>query len=104
MAIFSSRSRHRAPLRGVAILAGTALAGVLSAASAGARAAAQPRAASAGTSFTVNGFFNGVAATSASNAWAVGGNNGSTLIAHWDGTAWKQVPSPNRPDAPNVLF
>ena len=31
----------------------------------------------------------GVAATSATNAWAVG-----DLIEHWNGTAWKQVPSP----------
>jgi hypothetical protein len=76
---------------------------MLSAAPAGASASTQPRAGSATTSFTVNGFFNGVTATSASDAWAVGGNNGSTLIAHWNGTAWKQVPSPNRP-APDVLF
>jgi hypothetical protein len=103
MAIISSRSRHRAPFWGAAVLAGTALAGMLSAAPAGASASTQPRAGSATTSFTVNGFFNGVTATSASDAWAVGGNNGSTLIAHWNGTAWKQVPSPNRP-APDVLF
>src|SRR5690348_10520518 len=103
MAIISSRSRHRAPFFGAAVLAGAALAGVLSAAPAGASASTQPRTASATTSFTVNGFFNGVTATSASDAWAVGGNNGSTLIAHWNGTAWKRVPSPNRP-APDVLF
>jgi hypothetical protein len=59
--------------------------------------------ASAGTSFTVSGFFNGVTATSASNAWTVGGNNGSTLIAHWNGTAWKQVPSPNPSGGPDIL-
>lgn len=39
-----------------------------------------------------------VAATSASNAWAVGQyNNGTTygtLIEHWNGTAWKHVTSP----------
>jgi hypothetical protein len=38
-----------------------------------------------------------VAATSASNAWAVGGSDGtpgSTQILHWNGTTWKQVPSP----------
>ncbi len=38
-------------------------------------------------------------ATSASNAWAVGSaNNGTadkTLIVHWNGSAWKQVSSPN---------
>jgi len=33
----------------------------------------------------------GVAATSATNAWAVGctGNCAKTLILHWNGTAWK---------------
>jgi hypothetical protein len=41
-----------------------------------------------------------VAATSASNAWAVGHTGGTPgipsrpMIEHWDGTAWKQVPSP----------
>jgi len=35
-----------------------------------------------------------VAATSASNAWALGGTEGGqTLILHWNGTSWKQVPS-----------
>jgi hypothetical protein len=33
---------------------------------------------------------NGVAATSARNAWTVGGS----LIFHWNGTRWKQLPSP----------
>jgi hypothetical protein len=41
----------------------------------------------------------GVAATSATNAWAVGyylGTSGyDTIILHWDGTAWNTVPSPN---------
>ncbi len=40
-----------------------------------------------------------VAATSASNAWAVGSySNGTadqTLIERWNGTTWKRVPSPN---------
>jgi hypothetical protein len=37
-----------------------------------------------------------VAATSTTNAWAVGntsaadGTNPKTLIAHWNGTTWKQ--------------
>src|SRR5215831_15699706 len=42
---------------------------------------------------------NGVAATSATNAWAVGDTGTTTrqlpLIEHWDGTAWRQVPSPS---------
>ena len=52
----------------------------------------------------------GVAATSATNAWAVGDyiNNSDTavqtLIAHWNGTAWKQVPSPNPSATHSVLF
>jgi hypothetical protein len=37
-----------------------------------------------------------VAATSASNAWAVGTDGtGKTLIEHWNGTGWKREPSPN---------
>src|SRR5215472_4972187 len=38
----------------------------------------------------------GVAATSARNAWAVGQDvdHGKTIILHWNGTAWKRVPSP----------
>jgi hypothetical protein len=35
-----------------------------------------------------------VAATSATNAWAVGTLGGGALMAHWNGTAWKQQPSP----------
>jgi hypothetical protein len=40
-----------------------------------------------------------VAATSPTNAWAVGffpdGTADRNLILHWDGTSWSQVPSPN---------
>jgi len=46
-------------------------------------------------SFTIAGELSGVAATSASNAWAIGSTgSGKTLIVHWNGTAWAQVPSP----------
>ena len=42
----------------------------------------------------------GVTATSASNAWAVGGFfvgvNTDTLIEHWNGASWKKVPSPDK--------
>jgi len=42
---------------------------------------------------------NAVAATSASDAWAVGayntGTTDKTLIEHWNGTKWAQMPSPN---------
>lgn len=41
----------------------------------------------------------GVSATSPNDAWAVGffanGTADQTLILHWDGTSWTQVPSPN---------
>jgi len=38
---------------------------------------------------------SGVAATSATNAWAVGSTSSGTLILRWNGTAWTQVPSPS---------
>jgi hypothetical protein len=39
---------------------------------------------------THSGGFSAVAATSTSNAWAVGTTGtGQTLIEHWNGTAWK---------------
>jgi hypothetical protein len=44
--------------------------------------------------FTISGDLSGVAATSASNAWAAGTGRVKTLIVHWNGTSWKQVPSP----------
>ena len=48
-----------------------------------------------------------VAATSATNAWAVGnyynGHLHVTLTEHWNGTAWKRVPSPNPSSAANLL-
>jgi hypothetical protein len=45
----------------------------------------------------VYGGLGGVAFTSARNAWAVGATEfaQATLIEHWDGTAWKVVPSPD---------
>jgi hypothetical protein len=51
---------------------------------------------------TVSAGFSGVAAISSRSAWAVGSyfatrvRHPKTLIAHWDGHAWTQVPSPNR--------
>ena len=46
----------------------------------------------------------GVAVLSPCNAWAVGDYDpGQTLIAHWDGASWTQVPSPN-PAIPSRLF
>jgi eukaryotic-like serine/threonine-protein kinase len=50
----------------------------------------------------------GVTAVSASDAWAVGeiinGDRGKTLILHWDGTRWTQVPSPSPAPTANELF
>jgi hypothetical protein len=50
------------------------------------------------------GFLTAAAVVSSCNAWAVGEyNNGidyQTLIEHWNGTAWAQVPSPD-PGAAN---
>ena len=46
------------------------------------------------------GSLSAVAATSPSNAWAVGTAGGpvqGTLIEHWNGKTWKRVPSPNPP-------
>jgi hypothetical protein len=44
------------------------------------------------------GFLRGTAATSRPSAWAVGGTDWfspQTLIEHWDGHAWRRVPSPS---------
>jgi hypothetical protein len=54
-------------------------------------------------------FLSGAAATSASNAWAVGSYDRGTgrnpaLIERWNGTSWKQVPSPNPGSVNNDLF
>jgi len=40
------------------------------------------------------GAFRGVAATSFSNAWAVGSTGSHVLIEHWNGWKWQQVPAP----------
>jgi hypothetical protein len=47
---------------------------------------------------------DGVAATSASDAWAVGAAGYQPLIEHWDGTAWARVPSPNPAVSPGGSF
>jgi hypothetical protein len=44
---------------------------------------------------TTAGFLTGVAVTSPSNVWAVGGaGDGSVLIVHWNGQTWKQLRAP----------
>jgi hypothetical protein len=49
---------------------------------------------------------DGVAATSARNAWAVGTYNTSsaqrTVILHWNGRAWKLVPNPSPGPEPGL--
>ena len=49
---------------------------------------------------------DGAAATSASNAWAVGlyttGTIQKTIIVRWNGTAWKLVPNPSPGQAPSL--
>ena len=81
--------------RTVRILAVPMLLAGLVAAVAPATAAARTRSA---VSFSISGRLLGVAATSATNAWAVGGygsvSSAKTLIVRWNGTAWTRVPSP----------
>jgi hypothetical protein len=90
------RIRHISPAKG-AIAAGVAIAVV---AAGTALAAGHPHRSSGHVdrSFSIAGSLTGVAATSANNAWAVGSTGSDLspkpLIAHWNGTSWKQVPSP----------
>jgi hypothetical protein len=42
-----------------------------------------------------NDLLGGVAATSATNAWAVGYSAARTLVDHWNGKAWKLQASPH---------
>ncbi len=64
----------------------------------GSAQAAVPSVRPAVTSFSILGNLNGVAAASASAAWAVGGavgcGNQCTLLLQWNGTRWTQVKSP----------
>jgi len=50
---------------------------------------------------TANGYFDGVASTSAANVWAVGGTNwfapSQTLADRWNGRSWSRVSTPNPP-------
>jgi hypothetical protein len=66
---------------------------------------AQQAGASPGGSANINDL-DGVSATSSSNAWAVGAySNGTadqTLIEHWNGSIWAQVPSPDPGGATNL--
>src|ERR1700753_2625643 len=62
--------------------------------SAGPAGAAVPR--PAATAYSIAGTLYGVAAVSASSAWAVGYTGSSaekTLMLHWNGKAWSRVTS-----------
>jgi hypothetical protein len=60
-----------------------------------------------GQTGTANGYFDGIAASSARDVWAVGmafvGGLSKTLIMHWDGTRWTIVPS-STPDGDTELM
>ncbi len=43
------------------------------------------------TGYTADGMLKAVAATSASNAWAVGNNAQTPVIVHWNGSKWSSV-------------
>jgi hypothetical protein len=81
-----------------------ALAGALISAAAPGKAVAVAAGAPAATAPRLvpafEGLLDGVVATSATNAWAVGDDAGNTLIVHWNGKAWKKVAAPN-PDPKN---
>jgi hypothetical protein len=57
---------------------------------------------------SIENFLNGVAALSPGNVWAVGNYGGinataQTLIEHWNGKAWRILPSPNVGSGANTL-
>jgi len=54
------------------------------------------------SSFTVPGVLSAVAAAPSGDAWAVGSTSGKTLIVRWNGTDWKQVPSPTPGTSPEL--
>src|SRR5215472_7971516 len=83
------RGRHAAVT--TAALSAVLLAG----APAAARMTINPPRPSPAASFAMSGVLAGVAATSATNAWAVGyTDTDTTLIVHWNGKVWKRQPSP----------
>jgi len=90
---------------GVALMLAGATAGALppSAGAAGTRSDAGGKAASS----LLDATLFGVAAISVGNAWAVGqfqsGTVVRTLIVHWNGKIWRQVPSPNPAPAGDSL-
>jgi hypothetical protein len=62
---------------------------------AGALAPAIPTASAPALAPAFPGLLDGVAATSAASAWAVGDDGaGDTLIVHWNGHAWQKAAAP----------
>ena len=48
-------------------------------------------------------FLSGLTTIAANDAWVVGGQVSGTLTAHWNGTVWTIVPSPNVPNIGSLL-
>jgi hypothetical protein len=74
---------------------------------AGRRGAALPVLPPGPVSQPLGNWLFGVAATSARNAWAVGGtsitdSSSGTFILHWNGTAWKRARGPSSHGGPNL--
>ncbi len=88
-------SRKRILLTLIAVLSASLPAAAASTAAQAAPATGQPPAIP-----VFSGSLGGVSATSPADAWAVGDqcptcNNSTTLILHWNGTAWTRVHSPD---------
>src|SRR6266513_1947902 len=94
--------------RYAALAPGAMVAAMLAMVTTGATAARSPATASPNPSATANSL-SSVSAVSGSDAWAAGyyTNNTThaidTLILHWDGTTWTQVPSPHPSSTQNIL-
>jgi hypothetical protein len=86
--------RRRLATRSVIVLAAWLLLAGLADGVTPLAAAARTGSADAAASFSTSGALRGVAATSATNAWAVGFTGSKTLLVHWNGRTWAQVPSP----------
>ncbi len=98
----ASRGTGRGPVRrlagrgGVALVAAAAAAVTVTAAGTAASAAGRPAVTWQGPArpAATSGLLTSVAASSASNAWAVGYGGGQALTMHWTGASWTQVPAP----------
>jgi hypothetical protein len=60
----------------------------------GPAASSRPASGPAATNYSTPGGLAGVAAASASDAWAVGGTGPKVLMLHWNGAKWSRVASP----------